>query len=252
MTEAASLSGKVVVIAGASSGIGRETAALFAERGAEVVMLARRAEKLEAAAAEIGSRAHPLQCDISTSESVARAFQDVGARFGRVDALLNVAGVARIRALEEASDEDVQYVVGVNLLGPIYTTRAAIPLMRAAGGGDIVNVSSEITLDFLPLMSLYGASKGGLDFFSRMMTRELKSDGIRVSLFVAGSTTSEFGVNFSPEEMERALPVWERDGYLRRIAGGKMETSWVAEALLFVVTRPRGQMLDVIHVRSAL
>ena len=86
---------------------------------------------------------------------------------GKVDALLNVAGVARIRRIEDATDDDIAFVFGVNLLGPIYTTRAAIPLMRAAGAGDIVNVSSEITDDYMPRMVLYGASKGGLDTFSR-------------------------------------------------------------------------------------
>src|SRR5207247_2531882 len=117
-------------------------------------------------------------------------FEVIGARFGKLDALLNVAGVARIRRIEDATDDDIAYVFGINLLGPVYTTRAAIPLLRRAGGGDIVNVSSEITGDYLPAMVLYGASKTGLEGFSRMMTHELKQDGIRVSVFVAGSTAT--------------------------------------------------------------
>lgn len=244
--------GKVVVIAGASSGIGKATANLFAEEGAKVVMLARNRERLDGAAAEIGSSALPIQTDIGSPDSVRAAFIRVDSEFGRLDALLNVAGTARARLIEEASDEDIAAVVGTNFLGPIYTTRSAIPLLKRAGGGDIVNVSSEITLDDQPLMTLYSATKRGLDGFTKTMTKELKADKIRVTLLVAGATADTgFIDNFTPEDIERVFPIWEADGYLQRVAGRKpMEQRWVAETMLFVVTRPQGQMVDVIHARS--
>jgi NAD(P)-dependent dehydrogenase (short-subunit alcohol dehydrogenase family) len=205
--------GKVVVIAGASSGIGKATANLFAEEGAKVVMLARNKERLDGAAAEIGSNALPIQTDIGNPDSVRAASTQVDSEFGRLDALLNVAGAARVRLIEEASDEDIEAVVGTNFLGPIYTTRSAIPLLKRANGGDIINVSSEITLDDQPLMTLYSATKRGLDGFTKTMTKELKADKIRVTLLVAGATADTgFIDNFSPEDIERVFPIWEEDG----------------------------------------
>ena len=170
------LSGKVVVVAGASAGMGLATGAGLAAEGADVVMLARRYERLMLAAEDVGPASFPIVCDVTDPDSVRSAFAGVADRFGRVDALFNVAGVARIRRIEDATDDDIAFVFGVNLLGPIYTTRAAIPLMRAAGAGDIVNVSSEIVDDYMPQMVLYGASKGGLDTFTKMMVHELKAD----------------------------------------------------------------------------
>ncbi len=246
------LEGKVAVIAGGSSGIGKATAQLFAEQGAHVVLLARHKVRLDEAAEEIGSLALPIQTDIGDPDSVREAFARVETEFGRLDALLNVAGAARIRLIEEASDEDIAVVVGTNFLGPIYTTRSAIPLMKQAGGGDIINVSSEVTLDDMPLMTLYSATKRGLEGFTRTMTKELKTDNIRVTLLVAGSTADTgFADNFGSEEVEYAYPAWEENGYIHRVAGAKpMEAQWVAETMLFAVTRPRGQMVDVIHARS--
>ena len=245
------LDGKVVVVAGASAGMGRAVSVRCAVEGADVVMLARGASRLAKAADEVGPRAMPVACDVSRPESVRDAFAQIADRFGRIDALLHVAGVARIRRIEDASDDDIAFVMGVNLLGPIYTTRAAVPLLRAAGGGDIVYVSSEIVGDYLPRMVLYGASKGGLDVFARQMAHELKPEGIRVGRFTSGSVADTgFGDNFDPAEVGAVLPEWEASGYLTRVAGPGMDAAWMAEAMVFLLTRPRAQMIDVIHVRS--
>jgi NAD(P)-dependent dehydrogenase (short-subunit alcohol dehydrogenase family) len=242
------LKGRVVAIAGASAGIGLAAATMCAAEGATLVMMARGEQRLREHAASLGAMA--VLCDISDPSSVRSAFAQIDAAHGRLDALLNVAGVARIRKIVDATDEDIAFVMGVNLLGPIYTTRSAIPLMRAAGGGDIINVSSEITGDYMPSMVLYGTSKGGLDTFSKMMVHELKNDRIRVSNFVSGSVSSEFGTNFTPDEVAAVWPEWEASGYLTRVAGPGMDPAWMADAMLFQLTRPAGQMIDWIHVRS--
>jgi NAD(P)-dependent dehydrogenase (short-subunit alcohol dehydrogenase family) len=220
----------------------------LAQEGADVVMLARNEERLRASADDVGATAR--RCDIADPASVRAAFAAIGEQFGKLDALLNVAGVARIRKIADASDEDIAYVIGVNLLGPIYTTRSAVPLLRAAGGGEIVNVSSEITGDYLPSMVLYGTSKGGLDTFSKMMVHELKDDRIRVTNFVSGTVRTEFGTNFAPEDIGAAMPDWVASGYLTRVAGPAMDPDWMADAMVFLLTRPAGQMIDWIHVRS--
>jgi NAD(P)-dependent dehydrogenase (short-subunit alcohol dehydrogenase family) len=245
---------KVVLVTGASSGIGLAAAHRFAADGARVIMVARGSERLAAASAAVGSAALPIAADVGNPDSVRGVFAQVEDRFGHLDVLLNVAGVARVRLIEEATDEDIAATVGTNFMGPIYTTRSAIPLLRQAGGGDIVNVSSEVTLDDLPLMTLYSATKRGLDGFTRTMTKELRADGIRVSLMVMGTVgETGFSDNFGPGDAERAFPVWEEDGYLTRVAGAAhpIEADWVADALVYAVTRPRGMMLDVLHVRAA-
>lgn len=247
-----SMDGKVVVVSGASAGIGKATAKRFADEGAHVVLLARRKARLDEAAAEIGRAAVPIPADVGDPDSVRAAFAQVDAQFGHLDVLLNVAGAARVRLIEDASDDDIASVVGANFLGPIYTTRAAIPLLKKAGGGDIVNVSSEVTLDDLPLMTLYSATKRGLDGFTKTMTKELKADKIRVTLVTMGTVDgTEFGDNFGPGDAERAYPAWEEDGYLTRVAGAHqpLDAAWVADAMLYAVTRPRGMMMDVIHTR---
>lgn len=245
--------GRLVALTGASAGVGRAVAARVISEGGEVILLARDPNRLAAVAAELGPRAHPLPTDVTAPDEVRSAFATVDERFGRLDVLMNVAGAARARRIEDASDADIGTVVGVNLFGPIHTTRAAIPLLRKAEGGDIVNVSSEITLDDLPMMSLYASSKQALDRFTRAMTKELRSDGIRVSLVVLGRTAdTDFGSNFDDEDRRRLRAAWEEDGYTARIGSGRrMTLEEVTDALSFVATRPRGVMLDVVHVRAS-
>jgi NADP-dependent 3-hydroxy acid dehydrogenase YdfG len=248
-----SMKGKVVVVSGASMGVGRATAQRFAQEGATVVLLARRKLLLDEIADTLGPNAVPIATDVTCATEVCAAFEQVAAQFGRVDVLINSAGASRIRLIEEASDEDIAVTVNTNLVAPIYTTRAAIPLLRAAGGGDIMNISSEITLDHMPMMTLYAATKRGLNGFTEAMNHELRPDSIRVTLVILGAV-GDTGIheNFGPGDLERAWPVWEEDGYLTRMSGTQLLTSArVAEVLYDVLTRPRDLMMDVIHVRPA-
>jgi NAD(P)-dependent dehydrogenase (short-subunit alcohol dehydrogenase family) len=250
---AGTVQGKVAVVSGGSTGVGRAVAKLLAENGAQVVIMARRADRLEAAARDMDGTVLTIPTDISSGDSVRAAFAEVEKRFGRVDILVNSAGVARIRAIEETQDEDIQACVGTNLLGPIHTTRSAVPLLRAAGGGDILNISSEITLDHMPLMAMYAASKHGLNGFTAAMRRELRADGIRVGLVVLGSIAdSAFVENFSDEDRRRAHPVWVADGYLTRVGAAKPLTSATVAGLLYgLLTNPPEVGQDVVHIRPA-
>jgi NADP-dependent 3-hydroxy acid dehydrogenase YdfG len=248
-----SLDGKVVVISGASMGVGKATAERCAADGATVVLLARRKLLLDEIAETIGTNAVPIATDVTCSTQVRAAFEQVALQFGRIDVLVNSAGASRIRLIEEASDEDIAVTVSTNLLAPIYTTRAAIPLLRAAGGGDIMNISSEITLDHLPMMTLYAATKHGLNGFTEAMSKELRKDSIRVTLVILGAV-DDTGIheNFAPGDIERAWPIWEADGYLTRMSGTQRLTPPTVAAVLHdVMTRPRELMIDVIHVRPA-
>ena len=221
-----SMEGKVVVVSGASMGVGRATAQRFAQEGATVVLLARRKLLLDEIADTLGRQCGPDRHRRHVRTEVCAAFEQVAAQFGRVDVLVNSAGASRIRLIEEASDEDIAVTVNTNLVAPIYTTRAAIPLLRAAGGGDIMNISSEITLDYLPMMTLYAATKRGLNGFTEAMNHELRRDSIRVTLVILGAV-GDTGIheNFGPGDLERAWPIWEADGYLTRMSGTQLLTS---------------------------
>ncbi|MFD4876247.1 SDR family oxidoreductase [Streptomyces sp. NPDC058420] len=250
---AGTMQGKVAVISGGSTGVGRAVGAQLAESGADVVLLARRADRLEAAAREMTGSVLTIPTDVSSGDSVRAAFAQVEERFGRVDILVNSAGVARIRAIEETADEDIHTCIGTNLLGPIHTVRSAVPLLRAAGGGDILNISSEITLDHMPLMAMYAAGKHGLNGFTAAMHKELRGDGIRVALVLLGSISdSAFFENFSSEDRQRAAPVWEADGYLARVGAMKpLPSATVARVMLQLLSTPPEVVQDVVHIRPA-
>jgi NAD(P)-dependent dehydrogenase (short-subunit alcohol dehydrogenase family) len=193
----------------------------------------------------------PVRADISDPDSVRAAFAEVEKRFGRVDVLVNNAGAARVRLLEECSDADVHLHVGTNFLGPIWCTRSAIPLLRRSEGADVVNVCSESIHDPFPLLTLYASAKGGLATFSKAMTRELRPAGIRVTLLVSGATATEFGREWAPEDAARGYAAWREQGYLKNVSGETyMDPADVADAILYTVTRPRSQMIDVIQVRA--
>jgi NADP-dependent 3-hydroxy acid dehydrogenase YdfG len=248
-----SMEGKIAVIAGASMGVGRATAIRLAEDGATVVLLARRKLLLDEVVEIIGPSAVPVVTDVTNSHDVNSAFEQIAAQFGRVDVLINSAGASRIRLIEEAADEDIAVTVNTNLVAPMYTTRAAVPLLRAAGGGDIMNISSEITLDDMPLMTLYAATKNGLNGFTKAMSKELRRESIRVTLVVLGAV-ADTGIheNFSPADLEKAMPLWEADGYLTRMSGTQLlSPATVADVLHNVITQPRDVMMDVVHVRPS-
>jgi NAD(P)-dependent dehydrogenase (short-subunit alcohol dehydrogenase family) len=253
------VAGKVAVVAGGSTGLGAACGRALAQAGARVALLARQGDRLDKTVADIaadtgaaGGTVCGIVADIADPDSVRRAFSAVAGRYGPPGILLNVASVTRIRTIEEASDEDIAAVLNTNLLGPIHTTRAAIPLMRGRGGGDIVSVSSEATLDYLPLGTLYATSKWGLDGLTRQLVHELRPDGIRVTLVRLGATKTEWGANnYAPGEAERARGAMADSGYMDRVAGRThMDAGQVAETILFVITRPATQMSDVIHIRA--
>ncbi|MHB8463514.1 MAG: SDR family oxidoreductase [Acidimicrobiales bacterium] len=248
------LKGKIAAVTGATSGSGRAIARRFAEEGATVVMLARGEERLSVMERLLGESALGIPTDVGDPDSVRAAFATISKRFGKLDVLVNNAGLYMAVPFDEISDGDVMTQLRVNLLGPIYTSRAAIPLMRAAGGGDIVNTSSEVTIEIFPMMALYGATKAGLEGFGRMLNLEYRGEDIRVTTLIQGVAYGEGGGTIGWDSglggpgMERMV----EEGTLRRIAGsfGPMRADDVAEVHVFVVTRPRGQQLDVIRVRA--
>jgi NAD(P)-dependent dehydrogenase (short-subunit alcohol dehydrogenase family) len=251
------LAGKVAVVSGATSGSGRAIARRFVAEGAHVVMLARGRERVLSEADALGERAVPMPTDVGDVGSVQRAFTEIGERFGRLDVLVNNAAVYRPCLVEELSDHDITAQLHTNFVGPVLTCRAAIPLLRAAGGGDIVNTSSESTLDPFPMLSMYVSTKAALEAFSRTLMTEVQDDDIRVTVLVQGVAADGDGStdwSWDPEHSETAYAIWTERGYLAKVRGRAgspgQSVEDIADVHVYVVTRPRGQKLDTIHVRS--
>ncbi len=189
------VAGSVVIVTGASAGIGAETVRLLAAQGANVVLTARRAERLQALVAELahypGQRL-ALAGDVSQEAFCQELAAQTAATFGRVDVLVNNAGIGHRSALLEMSAADVQIIANTNLLGAIYAIQAVLPTMQKQKRGQIINVSSIVSQQALPKSSIYCAAKSGLNTLSRSLRMELRGQGITVTLVYPGLTETEF------------------------------------------------------------
>ena len=174
---------KVALITGAARGIGLAVAKRFLADGFCVALLDIKGDVLakSASALDRPDATMALTCDVSDANAVASAFDKIERRFGRLDALVNNAGVAVFAPLMETSDADWSRVLAVNLTGPFLCTKAAVPLMRIHGGGAIVNITSISGLRASTLRSAYGTSKAGLAHLTKQLAVELAGLGIRVN-----------------------------------------------------------------------
>ena len=246
------LTNRVVVVAGASAGLGFAVARECAKQKARVMMFARNADRLVQAASDIGNLATPIACDITNPDSVRSAFDQIAEEAGHIDVLVNVAAIARIRLLSDASDEDIESIVRTNLFGPIYCIRSAVPLMRSTSNPQIINVSSEISLGYMPGMTLYSCSKAGLDDLSRCLVNELAPEGIRICNFVSGKILgTDFVSNFELNELEHARRGWLESGYSHYVAGDGVEVEAMAGAMMSVIMSSPEVLFDVYHARSS-
>ena len=178
---------KVALVTGAARGIGLATAKRFLDEGWRVALLDIDGIPLQEAVVAIARAEHTLalHCDVSDAAAVDTAIEGVAQRFGRLDALVNNAGVATFAPLLATSNEDWGRILAVNLTGPFLCTKAAVPLMRQ-GGGAIVNITSISAVRASTLRSAYGTSKAALAHLTKQLAVELASDGIRVNAVAPG------------------------------------------------------------------
>jgi short-subunit dehydrogenase len=203
---------QVVVITGASQGIGRETALQMAMAGARVIVAARNEEALKELRAEVertGSEAEPVVTDVADSSQVERLADRAVERFGRIDTWVNDAAVSVYATVEELEPDEMDRVVRVNLLGQMYGCKAAIPRMRATGGGTIINVASALAERAVPLQSVYVATKHAVRGFSEALRLELEHEqaGIGVVVILPSSINTPL-FNFARSKMGvKPMPV---------------------------------------------
>jgi NAD(P)-dependent dehydrogenase (short-subunit alcohol dehydrogenase family) len=179
---------KVALVTGAARGIGLATAKRFLAEGWRVALLDIESDLLQGAVTAFANPEHTLalHCDVSDTKAVATAIDRLEKRFGRLDALVNNAGVAVFAPLLETSDADWSRILEVNLTGPFLCTKAAAGLMREHGGGAIVNITSISAVRASTLRSAYGTSKAGLAHLTKQLAVELASLGIRVNAVAPG------------------------------------------------------------------
>jgi len=181
----------VVVVTGASSGIGEATARAASRAGARVVLLARRGDRIEALAQELGD-ALAVVCDVTRPEQVQHAIDATISTFGRIDVLINNAGQGLHATIAEIKLEDFKALLDLNSVAPLAMMQAVIPHMREQGRGSIVNVSSGATLATYPGSAAYTSSKAALNMLSSVARLELAEAGIAVSTMHPSITTTEF------------------------------------------------------------
>jgi NAD(P)-dependent dehydrogenase (short-subunit alcohol dehydrogenase family) len=189
---------KVIVITGASAGIGAAAAEALAARGHSVVVVARRREALEAVAARCGARALVVVADVSRRPDVKRAVDEAIARFGRIDVWVNNAGVGITRMPSELTDEDVDTMMRANVMSALYGMQEVLPHFRSRGAGHIINVSSMLgRMPLATFRSAYCGAKHFLNALTATFRAELADTdpGIHVSLVSPGIVRTEFGVN---------------------------------------------------------
>jgi len=190
--------GQVVVITGGGRGIGRSTALEFAAEGATLVLAGRRMDALATAVRECedsGARAEALHCDVAIDEDLVGLVNTTMEHYGRIDVLVNNAGVVAGGRLDEIGADDVARMVGVNMWAPIRLTQLTLPHMRAAGRGTIVNLSSLAGRVGLPYYATYCASKFAMRGFSEALRREVAPDGIHVMAVFPGGTATDMMEN---------------------------------------------------------
>ncbi|MBU0608511.1 MAG: SDR family oxidoreductase [Armatimonadetes bacterium] len=203
-----SLEGAVAIVTGGSVGYGYGIAQVLKARGARVWITARRAERLEAAAEELGVRA--VAADVTVPGDWDRVVQSVLEDAGRVDLLINNAGAGiHIAPLVELSDEDIAACVATNLTGVMYGCRRVAPLLKEQGSGTIINISSICDQQAWPGFSIYGAAKAGLLSFSNHLHVELREFGVRVTCLTPSWGDTDFTVALGkerrPEDVRRKV-----------------------------------------------
>jgi NAD(P)-dependent dehydrogenase (short-subunit alcohol dehydrogenase family) len=191
------LSGKVALITGGGTGIGRACALAFAREGAKIAVAGRRREPLEAVVHEIegaGGKALALTCDVTQTASVGAALSQSEQHFGRLDTIVNNAGAVVVATAEHTSDQDWQKVIAANLTGTFLVSRAALPLLRKVGGGSIVNIGSVLGLVARKERAAYCAAKAGVSGLTRAMAVDHAKDRIRVNCICPTIVETELGM----------------------------------------------------------
>jgi 3-oxoacyl-[acyl-carrier protein] reductase len=232
------LAARVAIVTGASRGIGRAISVALAQEGATVVLAARSVEKLREAAdkvTEAGGKAHIVATELTDEESIKNLVKETARRFGRLDVLVNNAGITHSATLEETATEDWERCMWVNARAPFILCREALGLLRKSPSGYIINIASVVGVKGYPLQSAYTSSKHALRGMTISLSEELRDSNVRVHLLCPGGVDTDMVSNVRPDIRKQDLI-------------GPQE---VAELVLYLVTKKGNGVLDELHIRRA-
>jgi NADP-dependent 3-hydroxy acid dehydrogenase YdfG len=237
------IAGKVVAITGASSGIGEATALLLAERGAKVVLGARRADHLEALAARIrnaGGEVAYRSIDVRRRDDLSHLVKLACERYGKLDVLINNAGVMPISPLDDLRVDDWEEMIDVNIKGVLYGIAAALPVFRTQGFGHFVNIASTAAYLVLPTMSVYAGTKVAVRAISEGLRQEA-GDKLRVTIISPGMTRTNFAEAMTNPEVKAQFE--------ERRDKTAMPPEAIARAIAFAIEQPTEVDVSEIVVR---
>jgi NAD(P)-dependent dehydrogenase (short-subunit alcohol dehydrogenase family) len=243
------LKDRVYIVTGGSRGFGLAMAKKLVSLGARVGLLSRNRAGLDRAVAEIGGdRAFGVASDVAHREDISAAFEQIKQHFGRLDGLVNNAGLARPGSVENLVEEEVLLQVQTNFLGTVFCSQAAIPLLRGGENPRIVNISSASAYhyDEMHHLSIYASTKAAVERFSRDLRMELQPDGIGVSCVRPGAAWTDFSAGWDEGRLKAGIDSWQRSG--PEMDAG-MEPEHVAEAVAHVLAYPSGVAVDLLEVR---
>ncbi len=244
------MQGKRGIVTGASRGMGRHFVDALVARGARVACLARPSAELEALAAEHGEAVVAIARDVADPSNVTAAVDRAAAALGGLDFLVNNAAIFHPFKLEDARDDQIQQHLAVNIAGPAYAMRAAIPHLRVSKG-QIISISSESVRMTSPFLSIYAATKAALETLSTAMRDELREDGIRVTILHSGFVEGGSGSReWDPAVTQAFFQTITRTGHAA-FAGQAARPQSMAEALVSVLALPQDINIDLIEVRAA-
>ncbi|MAY73235.1 MAG: oxidoreductase [Phycisphaerae bacterium] len=235
------IEGKVVVITGASSGIGEVTARELASRGAKVVLGARRTDRLESVASEIrdgGGSAVVVATDVTKREDVEKLVEAAVENFGHVDVMLNNAGVMPLSPLSAGKVDEWERMVDVNIKGVLYGIAAALPRMKERGSGHVINVSSVAGHVVFPSSAVYCGTKFAVRAISEGLRQE--EDSIRVTIISPGATASELADSITHSETRDSIAP---------IVGMAIPAEAIARAIAFAIEQPDDVDVNEVLVR---
>ncbi len=242
---AGKLDGKVALITGASSGIGAATAVALAAEGAAVVITARREDRLHALAQRIeqsGGKALPLTVDVTDEVQARQMIERTKREFGRADILVNNAGVMLLGPIGGADTEDWRRMVNTNILGLMYCTHAALPLMEQQGSGHIVNISSVAGRTARAGAAVYNATKWAVGGFSEALRQEGYKHNIRVTIIEPGAVATELLEHITVPKVKADMQQWV--GSLNALTSED-----IAAAIVYATTQPPHVNVNEILIR---
>ena len=230
---------QVAVITGASSGIGEATARALANAGYRVALLARRADRINQLAAELGADALAIEADVTDRDSLIAAAERVQTELGGADVLVNNAGLMLLGPFSSDQRDDYRRMIETNLLGAITATEVFLDQLRD-GGGDLINISSVAGRTARPTNAVYAATKWGLNGWSESLRQALQPE-IRVTLIEPGAVATELTSHITHDETREAT-----EAFVKELA---IRPEDIAEVIVFAVSRPRRMTLNEILVR---